>query len=128
MPVNTPEEFTVAWAVLLLDHVPPVVDDASVALAPTHAVVVPVSDAGTEFTVTNVLAAQLVGNVYTTVAKPAVSPVTNPVEVPTFIEELTLLQLPPPAASVSNIDEPTHTGTEPRIVAGNGFTVITLVL
>ena len=54
-PVYTPvDEFTVAMAVDALLHTPPPVASASVALAPTHAVVVPVIEAGPELPTVNV--------------------------------------------------------------------------
>ena len=41
-PVTTPLELTVAAAVLLLDHVPPVVTSANVVVDPTQTAGVPV--------------------------------------------------------------------------------------
>lgn len=53
-PVTRPPEFTVATAVLLLVHVPPVVEALSVVVVPVQIVVVPVIDPaeGAPFTVT----------------------------------------------------------------------------
>ena len=50
-PVTTPvDELTVATAVLLLLHVPPVVASVNVAVFPTHALMVPPIAAGLAFT------------------------------------------------------------------------------
>jgi hypothetical protein len=51
-PVTIPVELTVAIAVLLLLHVPPVVASVSVDVPPTATVVVPEIAAGTGLTVT----------------------------------------------------------------------------
>ncbi len=49
-PLTTPEELTVATAVLLLVHAPPDVAEASVMVFPRHIVVAPVIAAGVAFT------------------------------------------------------------------------------
>ena len=59
---------------------------------------------------------------------PAVSPVTTPVGLTDAIPGTALLHVPPGMAFVSVIDCPTHTGTDPSIAAGIGFTVTSTVL
>ncbi len=55
-PPTTPDELTVATAVALLLHVPPVVVSRSVVVAPWHTLAVPVIKAGSGLTVTMLVA------------------------------------------------------------------------
>ena len=52
IPVTLPEPFTVAFEVLLLLHVPPVVTSVSAVVDAAHTVAVPVMDPGAGFIVT----------------------------------------------------------------------------
>ena len=68
MPAATPVtrpvvEFTVAWAIALLVHVPPAVASLKAEVKPTHTFEVPVMAEGVVLTVIRVVAIQPVGNV-----------------------------------------------------------------
>ena len=64
MPVTTPVvEPTVPTAVLLLIHVPPPDRSVSAVVKPMHTFILPIIVTGNELTVTEVPAAQPVGNV-----------------------------------------------------------------
>ena len=63
LPVTTPDIEPIVAFVLLLLQVPPVVASLKVMDDPTHTAVGPVIVAGEGFTVTVVVAKQLVGNV-----------------------------------------------------------------
>jgi len=114
---------TVASAVLLLLHVPPLVVSCKVTVVPaqialTDGVIAP----GTMFTVTMVDVVQPeAGSVYTMVAVPTVLPSTLPVAEPTVTCELELLQLPPDVPSVKVIVELIHTLDGPDIEDGKGL-------
>ena len=130
IPVTAPlEEFTVAMAVLLLLHVPPPTISLSPVVNPVQTLVTPViGDSG--FTVTNTELGQPVGPVYIifTVPPDIFTPVTFPEASMVAIAPLVLLQVPPVVASLSDITEPGHTGTEPTMGNGNGFTVTTALV
>jgi hypothetical protein len=84
VPADTPltvpvDGSTVALAVLLLLHVPPVIVLFKSLVAPTHALAVPVIEDGVVFTVTTLVTAVPQPVVYCMVAFPALTPVTTPV-------------------------------------------------
>ena len=121
-PVTTPvPEPTVAWLVLLLDHVPLPVASLNVVVLPTQTFVVPVMDAGFELTVTIAVAVQPVPVEYVMVAVPPETPVTTPVEEPTVATPIEPeLHVPPLVPSVRRVVEPIHTDESPPIGATNG--------
>ena len=81
MPFTTPvAEPIVATAVLLLLHILAGVASLSVVEVAPQMVVVPVITAGNGFTVTGVVAVQLVPSLYVIVTVPADTPVTMPEE------------------------------------------------
>ena len=94
-PVMTPALVTVAIALLLLTHVPPVVGD-NVAVLPTHTVAGAVT-IGKAFTVTEevVLLHPVVVEVNVNVTDPAATPVMTPALVTVAIAVLLLTQVPP---------------------------------
>ena len=58
------------------------------------------------------------------IAVPALTPVTTPEPDTTVATNGSLLpQVPPALASLSVVDDPTHTEDTPVIAAGSGFTV-----
>jgi hypothetical protein len=129
MPVMTPvAEPAVAMMGLLLLQVPPLVISVSVMDDPIHNVDEPVMAEGGVFTVTVVLAKQpaVLVNVMTDV--PAVPPVTIPVEVPIAAIAGLLLVHVPLVPVVNAPVEPEQITTEPEIVGGRLFTVISLVV
>jgi hypothetical protein len=133
VPASTPptipvEEPTVALAVVLLVHVPPVVELKSVVVPPAHTLSVPPIAAGRGFTVIDVVLWQPVGRLYVIVAVPVVTPVTVPVADPTATLLLPL-HVPPGVLFVKVTCDPTHTLVlPPAIPAGKGFTVNVAVL
>ena len=125
-PFTIPELPTVATPVLLLDHVPPVVELARVCTEPLHIENVPVIADGTGFTDISYVAIHPL-NVYVIVVEPAETPVVTPVEA--FIvatEVLPDVQLPPVVALLNVTALPTHTLLLPVIDEGSGLTVICL--
>jgi hypothetical protein len=58
IPVTIPPDVTVAFAGLLLVHMPPAVPSLRVVLLPTHTLGVPAIGTGDELTVTTVAVAQ----------------------------------------------------------------------
>jgi hypothetical protein len=134
VPTFTPqarpvELFTVAIVVLALLQVPPVVVLLSVLhVPPWHSCVAPVIGAGNGFTVTVVVWAQPVGNVYEiTAVHGAVMPLTIPDVDPTLTQLLAVDQVPPPGELLSTMALPWQTCAGPLIAVGNGFTVATVV-
>lgn len=123
-PVTTPPASTVAIAVLLLVHVPPVVVLASEVVVPTQPVADPVIAAGSAFTVTSVITVQPVVVVYVIADVPAATPVTIPVEVVIVaLAVLPELHVPPEGVLESVVAAPTHTVAVPAIAVGSAFTV-----
>jgi hypothetical protein len=132
-PVSTPvtipdEEPTVARAVLLLVHVPPVTVSVSVTDEPTHTVAGPVITVGDGLTFIVVVAVQPAGEVYViTVLVRRVTPVTAPeVEFTVAPDGLLLTHVPAPVDALSNIVDPAHTAVAPLIV-GVGLIATTAV-
>ena len=103
-------------------HVPPPASVSAVILF-THTSGLPVMADGNGFTVTTPVMIQVVGNVYTTVAVPADSPVITPVGPATFMSPLVLLHVPPAGVELRLVVKPTHTVSVPVTVVGLGFTV-----
>jgi hypothetical protein len=129
-PVTTPALVTVAIAVLLLTHVPPVVGE-SVVVVPTHIVVAPVMlTVGLAIMVTADVAFDtqpVVVLVNVKVAEPAATPVTTPALV-TVATAVLLLTHVPPVAGESVVVEPIHTAEAPvMLTVGIGFT-LTVIL
>ena len=114
-----------AIAGLLLVQVPPGVASASEPNAPTHKTELPVIGAGGGNTVMPIDEEQPVGNVYTIVTGPALTPVNMPVAEPTdAVAGLVLDHVPPPGQD--KVDErPTQTDGEPVMATGNGSTETT---
>ena len=108
-----------AIAGLLLVQVPPGVASASEPNAPTHKTELPVIGAGGGNTVMPIDEEQPVGNVYTIVTGPALTPVNMPVAEPTdAVAGLVLDHVPPPPPEVLTIVAvaPGQTVAGPEIV------------
>ena len=123
--VVAPERLYVAVNV----PVPREVEDAvNTAPAPEHCEVTEEAKTlifGTGLTVTDVVAVQPPGNVYTILVVPAATPVTVPVIEPTVpTAVLLLLHTPPLVTSFNVTDEFWHTTSVPVMAAGVGLTVI----
>ncbi len=130
MPVTTPALVTVATAVLLLAHVPPVEGD-KVVVAPSQIVDAPVMlTVGLAIMVTALVAFEthpVAVLVKVNVAVPAAIPVTNPTFV-TVATDVLLLTHVPPVVGDNVVVAPTHTEDEPVILTvGLAITVIALV-
>jgi hypothetical protein len=126
IPVPAP---TVATAVLLLVHVPPVGVDASVDVLPKQIPVVPVMAVGIAFTVTTaVLKQPVVANVWVMVAVPAPTPLAVVVAaVPeTVTTPVLLLVHAPVPVEVSVVLLPSHIVVVPVMFAGTASTVATV--
>lgn len=122
-PVTTPVVLTVAVATSLLLHVSDAGLDARVVVLPTHIDRLPVIEPGAACTVMLPVRRQPVGNVYVTVAAPAATPFTSPVEPPIVATVAgVIVHNPPAAVSVSVADAPTHTDVLPVIGPGSGLT------
>jgi hypothetical protein len=117
----------VAILVPAIAHAPPVVVFDKVVCEPAHTVAVPAIDEGSAFTVTIVVAAQPVDNVYVIATVPAFTPVATPPVVIVAVEVLPLAHVPPVVVLLNEIVEPAHTDVVPVIAAGNAFTVTTFV-
>jgi hypothetical protein len=124
-PVTRPPLVTVAKALLLLAHVPPVVGE-SVVVAPTHIAFAPVIlTVGFAFTVTvGVMDVQPVPVwVNVNVAEPLATPVTTPALV-TVATALLLLTQVPPVVGDKVVVAPAHIALTPVILTvGFAFTV-----
>ena len=120
-PVMTPALVTVAIALLLLTHVPPVVGD-NVAVLPTHTVAGAVTT-GKAFTVTEevVLLHPVVVDVKVKVTEPAATPVMTPALVTVAIALLLLTHVPPVVGDNVAV-LPTHT-VAGAVTTGKAFTV-----
>ena len=115
--------------VLVLVHVPPGVASVRVSVVPAHRLPAPLIAADAADTVIPIVAVQPDAVVYVTVAGPALFPVTIPVDAPTDTVASDDDHVPPVVASLSVIDEPTHTAVVvPVIAAGNAFTVTLVVV
>lgn len=130
-PVPTP---IVATAVLLLNHVPPDGELASVVDMPSHSCMgrPPLMDVGRQLTVIALVVVQPEPNEYVMVAVPGAGvqdiPVTRPVATSIVaIAGVLLAHVPPPVALASVIVCPTHTLLGPVIAPGNAFTVTSAV-
>jgi hypothetical protein len=126
-PVITPElpAVEVAMLVLPLIHVPPAIALLNVVVDPAHIVVNPVIPGGVGFTVI-VVVTVLPETEYDITLKPAATPVTTPVPVPTVAAAvLLLIQVPPAVASLSLIVDPAQTADGPVMGAATtpGLTV-----
>ena len=121
-------ETTVATAVLLLLHVPPVVGCDKVEDDPMQVFVVPVIAEGAPFTVAIVVTLQPPGAVYVMFTVPAVTPVNMPVDAPIVaIAVAPLVHVPPLVALLNVTVWPTHTSAVPVIDPGAAFTVTIVV-
>jgi hypothetical protein len=131
-PVTTPVvDTTVARAVLLLLHVPPVTVLLSVTELPVHtATLAGVIAAGEVLTVTPFIIKQPVAEiVYVMLAVPGATPVTNPPALTVAIAALLLLHVPPGVVLVNVAVLPTQrmVGGIGLITLGSGLTVTTAV-
>jgi len=123
-PVTIPElEPTVASAVLLLVHVPPVVASLNVVVANGQRTIVPVIAAGSGLTVSVVVVKHPVGAVYVIITVvPPVTPVTIPDDEPTVaLAVLLLVHVPPAGVDVSVILAPGQAIDGPAIGVGGAF-------
>jgi hypothetical protein len=126
IPVTTPPALTVARAVLLELHMPPVAASLSVIVPPTATADEPVIAAtdGTASTVTTLVAVQPVVAAKVMVAVPADMPATTPEINPTVATDGVLLVHDVPLPLLVNITVlPTHRPALPAIAAGSPFTV-----
>lgn len=123
-PVTTPEDDTVALAVLLLLHTPPLTELLRTSVRPTQTELPPVIG-GNALTVTVVVVEQPLAEYVITVV-PFVLPYTRPVEDTVATDVVLLLQVPPGTASLSCVVEPGHTVVVPKI-AGRVPTVTVAV-
>jgi hypothetical protein len=124
IPVPAP---TVATAVLLLVHVPPVGVDTKVDVLPRHIPVVPVMAVGWGFTVTIAVLKQPVEvSVCVMTVVPALTLVTVPVvPVPDTVATLVVLLVQGPVpADVSVVGLPLQMAKVPVITAGAALTAI----
>ena len=117
-PVTRPSsEPTVAFAVLLLIQVPPVVASVRFVCSPAHTTAVPVIMPGAGLTVTSFVAEHPVLLIeYVIVAVPTVTPVTMPAPVPTVALPLLLVHVPPVAMSLRLVVPPWHTAAVPSML------------
>ena len=130
MPVTIPdEEPMVAFAVVLLVHVPPASISDRVCVAPTQVENVPVMVDGNGFIVMVVVATQPVFIKYVMIAVPAAMPVTTPLPAPIVATEGVLLvhETPVGDGSVKFAVEPTQIAVVPTMAAGSGLAVIRIV-
>ena len=122
IPDTTPVGETTAIAVLLEDHVPPVVASVNVAVKPWQTSVAPAIAAGNGLTVTGAFEEHPAAVIYVIVAVPPDIPVTTPVVAPIDATiALLLLHVPPPIELDNAVVLPTHTCIVPEI-EGKPFT------
>lgn len=124
MPVVEP---TIAIVVLLLLHVPPPTSLNDV-VEPEHTVSVPSIAVGKGSTVNTAVIRQPVDKVYVTVSNPGVTPFAMPVPPPIVALPLLSVHVPPVAASLKFVVDPTHTDKIPFIAPGNALTVTIAVV
>jgi hypothetical protein len=128
-PVTMPVALTVAFVVLLLIQLPPVVVVLNAVVAPTHTIGVPVIAAGVALTVTTLVVMHALLPRYVIVAVPAAMPVTVALVSGTVaILVLLLLHVPPPVADGSVVVAPSHTMPVPIIADGKALTVNASIL
>lgn len=129
-PVTIPPVAVDATLTSLLLHVRPVGLEPSVVVLPTHSVRLPVIADGDASTVIDRVRRQPVDNVYVTVAAPAATPVTVPVDPPIVatVDGVIVHIPPPPVVSDNVVVAPTHTVPLPAIMPGRGFTLTSFVL
>ena len=130
IPVTTPVALpTSAIVGSLLAHVPPVTKSLNIVVEPSHTFGLPVIAAGNGFTLTTIVAAQPVVPVmvYEIVVVPTAMPVTRPAGLTLAVAGAVLLHVPPALASLSSVDNPTHTMGVPVIAAGAAYTFINAV-
>jgi hypothetical protein len=129
IPPATPgivDALIVPTAVLLLVHVPPTGPEFRLVVEFTHTVSEPVIFEGSGLTVTTTLAVQpVLVLVKITVAVPAVTPVTAPVNELTVTLGLGELQEPGPPVLLNIVVPLTQTENVPVDAGGNAFTVTT---
>lgn len=126
-PVTVPPE-TVATAILLLLHVPPLVLELNTVVAATHTVCVPVKAAGKPFTVTTTEREQPLGPVVVMFTVPADMPPTTPLLAPTVpTAVLLLLQVALAVVVLRVVVLLTHTVRAPVMASGSARTVTTRV-
>jgi hypothetical protein len=125
-PLSTPFTMPIeALPIRELTHMPPAGVLVSVAVAPTQIVPAPAIAAGVSFTVTVFVIAQPVAAItYETVPRPAETPVTIPVVLPTVQNAPSFIHVPPAVEFVSVVVLPSHTTADPPIRLGTGLTVI----
>jgi hypothetical protein len=128
MPDTTPLILpTVATDVLLLNHVPPLVAELNVVVAPEHIASVPVIAAGEATTVTTAVTKQPLDKTWEIVAVPVVTPETTPDMDTVAITELLLVQVPLPD-ELNVVVETSHRVVVPVIADGVANTVAAAVL
>ena len=126
-PVTIPDdEPTVALPLPAL-HAPLPVLSLSVVPEPAHTIALPVIIDGSGLTVTTAVALQPVVNAYVINEVPAITPVTNPVALPTLTAPAPALHTPPLTLSFNVVVNPAHTLSVPVITVGLGFTVMVAV-
>lgn len=128
-PVTTPPVATVALAVLLLVHAPPVTVEDIVAVAPTVTPVAPdnVPADGSALMVAVVidLHPAIVRVIF---AVPALTPVSKPVDAPTVATAvLPLFHVAPVPLAVSVLVAPWQMLAGPDVILGDAFTVMAFV-
>jgi hypothetical protein len=123
IPVVAP---TVALALPVLQVPPPA--SFRVVVVPGHTTSDPVIAPGSGFTVTTAVIEHPVGAVYVIVVVPASTPVAMPLGLTVATLPVLLAHVPPAVASASVVVRPAHTVIVPVMVAGNGLTVITVVV
>ena len=103
-PLTIPDDVpTVATAVLLLLHVPPIALLLNVVVDDWHTVIVPVIDPASGVTLTGLVAAEPQPVLYVIVAVPPLTPLTMPDDVPTVATAVLLLLHVPPIALLLNV-------------------------
>jgi hypothetical protein len=125
-PQNVPVEAPmVPIAGVRLLQVPPPVDELNVTQLPIHTCEGPVMTFGIGLMVTTPVRLQPPGEVYVTVAVPALLPVTAPEVVLSVMRLLAVLHEPPPGLEDSIVLLPWQMTIDgvPVIAVGNGFTV-----
>ena len=128
-PVTIPDGVPKVMFALLPLHVPPPAASVRNVERPAQTTCVPAIEEGSGSTVTTAVEKQPVGNLYVIVAVPEGPAVTTPLVIPMLaMPGAPLLQVPGVVASLSVVVSPEHTLSVPVIAAGNGLTVITVVV
>ena len=130
MPVTVPDdEPIVAIELSPLVQVPPPAS-LKVICDPEHTLCGPEMVPGNGLTVKLVVVKQPVGKVYEirVVGRTIETPVTQPVELTVATPVLLLAQVPPAVASDRQFVRPLQTLGVPRMLVGNGLTVIIVVI